>query len=101
MILCDLPYGTTRNKWDSVIPLDKLWKQYERIIKDRYCEMKEKGKISDTILKINGLDRVDSSKGYTIDNVVPCCAICNTAKNKMTQKEFKEWIKTVYENYVK
>ncbi len=34
MILCDLPYGTTRNKWDSVIPLDELWKQYERIIKD-------------------------------------------------------------------
>lgn len=34
MILCDLPYGTTQNKWDSVIPLNKLWKQYERIIKD-------------------------------------------------------------------
>ena len=34
MILCDLPYGTTRNKWDSVIPLDKLWEQYNRIIKD-------------------------------------------------------------------
>lgn len=34
MILCDLPYGTTRNKWDTVIPLDKLWEQYERIIKD-------------------------------------------------------------------
>lgn len=34
MILCDLPYGTTRNKWDSVIPLDKLWEQYEGIIKD-------------------------------------------------------------------
>lgn len=34
MILCDLPYGTTQNKWDSVIPLDKLWKQYNRIIKD-------------------------------------------------------------------
>lgn len=31
MILCDLPYGTTRNKWDSVIQLDKLWNQYERI----------------------------------------------------------------------
>lgn len=31
LILCDLPYGTTRNKWDSVIPLDKLWNQYERI----------------------------------------------------------------------
>ena len=34
MVLCDLPYGTTRNKWDSVIPLNKLWGQYERIIKD-------------------------------------------------------------------
>lgn len=34
MILCDLPYGTTRNKWDSIIPLDKLWCQYNRIIKD-------------------------------------------------------------------
>lgn len=33
MILCDLPYGTTQNKWDSVIPLDELWKQYKRIIK--------------------------------------------------------------------
>lgn len=34
MILCDLPYGTTQNKWDSVIPLDELWNHYERIIKD-------------------------------------------------------------------
>ena len=34
MILCDLPYGTTQNKWDSVIPLDSLWEQYKRIIKD-------------------------------------------------------------------
>ena len=34
MILCDLPYGTTDCKWDSIIPLDKLWEQYERIIKD-------------------------------------------------------------------
>ena len=34
MILCDLPYGTTRNKWDTVIDLDLLWSQYERINKD-------------------------------------------------------------------
>lgn len=34
MILCDLPYGTTQNKWDSVIPLEQLWEQYERIIKE-------------------------------------------------------------------
>ena len=34
MILCDLPYGTTRNKWDTVLPLDWLWDEYNRIIKD-------------------------------------------------------------------
>jgi site-specific DNA-methyltransferase (adenine-specific)/modification methylase len=34
MILCDLPYGTTQNHWDSIIPLDQLWKHYDRIIKD-------------------------------------------------------------------
>ena len=34
MILCDLPYGTTACKWDVVIPFDKLWEQYNRIIKD-------------------------------------------------------------------
>ena len=34
MILCDLPYGTTACKWDTVLPLDKLWEQYSRVIKD-------------------------------------------------------------------
>ena len=34
MVLCDLPYGTTQNKWDSVIPLGELWQQYRRIVKD-------------------------------------------------------------------
>ena len=35
MILCDLPYGTTACKWDSIIDLDLLWNQYKRIIKDK------------------------------------------------------------------
>lgn len=34
MILCDLPYGTTDCKWDTVIPFEPLWEQYKRIIKD-------------------------------------------------------------------
>jgi hypothetical protein len=34
MILCDLPYGTTKCSWDIIIPFDKLWEQYNRIIKD-------------------------------------------------------------------
>lgn len=34
MILCDLPYGTTSCKWDTIIPFEPLWEQYKRIIKD-------------------------------------------------------------------
>ncbi len=34
MILCDLPYGITACKWDTIIPFEPLWKQYNRIIKD-------------------------------------------------------------------
>lgn len=33
MILCDLPYGTTQNKWDSVLPFDQLWSEYWRVCK--------------------------------------------------------------------
>lgn len=34
MVLCDLPYGTTQNKWDTQIPLKPLWSEYKRVIKD-------------------------------------------------------------------
>ena len=71
MILCDLPYGVTKNEWDVVIPFERLWEQYDRIIKDtgaivlfgsqpftsimitsnlklfRYCLVWEKNKFSD------------------------------------------------------
>jgi site-specific DNA-methyltransferase (adenine-specific) len=71
MILCDLPYGMTKNAWDTVIPFDKLWEEYDRIIKEngaivlfgsqpftslmivsnlkhfRYCLVWEKNKFSD------------------------------------------------------
>lgn len=71
LILCDLPYGVTKNKWDVIIPFDELWAQYNRIIKTngaiilfgsqpfttmlissnmkyfRYCLVWEKNKFSD------------------------------------------------------
>ena len=34
MILCDLPYGTTQCRWDTIIPFEPLWEQYKRIIRD-------------------------------------------------------------------
>ena len=37
LILCDLPYGITAKDWDKILPMNKLWKEYERIIKDNGC----------------------------------------------------------------
>ncbi len=71
--------------------------EHSKKIEDRNCESKTKNKISDTILNINGIDRLDSSKGYIKDNVVTCCKHCNTAKNTMSVEEFMEWIKRIYE----
>lgn len=44
-----------------------------------------------------GIDRLDNSKGYTLNNSVPCCWTCNNAKKDMSYDEFKEWIIQVYE----
>jgi hypothetical protein len=48
----------------------------------------------------NGLDRIDNTKGYMIDNVVSCCKHCNIAKNTFTLKEFKDWIKRIYKKLI-
>lgn len=41
----------------------------------------------------NGLDRMDSSRGYTMDNCVPCCTRCNMIKRDMPYQEFVAWIR--------
>ncbi|WP_218936613.1 DNA-methyltransferase [Bacillus wiedmannii] len=72
MILCDLPYGTTRNKWDSIIPLDSLWEQYERIIKDNGAIIltaqtpfdKVLGASNLKLLKYEWIWRKDSGTGF-------------------------------------
>jgi len=46
----------------------------------------------------NGLDRVDNARGYEIDNVVPCCFVCNRAKGGLPQTEFLEWIVQAYKH---
>ncbi len=49
----------------------------------------------------NGIDRVDNSRGYTPDNIVPCCKICNRSKGNMSQQEFYTWIKRLSRHYKK
>jgi hypothetical protein len=46
----------------------------------------------------NGIDRWDNTKGYTMDNCVPCCEACNRAKHSKSQESFLMWMKSAY-NY--
>ncbi len=58
-----------------------------------------KGNFGDYVY--NGIDRIDSLLGYTVDNCVPCCGRCNEAKMSETQSDFKSWIEKVYNHFVK
>ena len=56
LVLCDLPYGTTRNKWDCIIPLDRLWEQYKRVIKDNGAIVLFAQTPFDKVLGVSNLD---------------------------------------------
>ena len=71
--------------------------EYSKEIEDRLNESKKQKRLSDHVLKCNGIDRIDSSKGYSVENSVACCKYCNTAKNTMSESEFYGWIRMVYE----
>ncbi|UVX70479.1 MAG: type II restriction endonuclease [Bacteriophage sp.] len=51
--------------------------------------------------KITGIDRIDPSKGYSMNNCVPCCKMCNIMKNKFSEEEFIDKVKSIYNNYIK
>jgi hypothetical protein len=59
-------------------------------------DIRDGREISKTVLKFNGIDRSDSSKGYWSNNVVTCCKYCNTAKNTMSEKDFYKFIQRIY-----
>lgn len=56
---------------------------------------------TDTIFLHNGIDRIDSSKTYDDDNIIPCCGICNRMKNKFSQDIFFDKIKKIYDKHLK
>ncbi len=45
--------------------------------------------------KYNGVDRIDNAIGYTKENCVPCCAICNNSKSTLSLKDWLEWIERI------
>ena len=50
--------------------------------------------------KVNGIDRKDSTKGYSIDNCVPCCPMCNKMKQTFTEEEFLNQIAKIYNKLI-
>lgn len=73
-----------RSRLERGIKMELDFDSFSKLINDPcdYC-----GKIN-----CRGIDRVDSSKSYTIENSVPCCKICNQMKNNMSLEEFMEHI---------
>ena len=78
---------------------DLTFDEFKKLVKSpcHYCG--SKGYISkghrdwSANVLVNGIDRLDSSKGYLYDNVVACCRVCNSAKSDMTYSDFMDWIK--------
>jgi len=48
-------------------------------------------------IRHNGVDRIDSQKGYVSGNVVPCCKYCNIAKSDYSTEDFLEWAERAYQ----
>lgn len=94
--------AANRRGYDFELTLD----EFEKIISDdcHYCGQEpnmvytgHSRKTTDiTEFKFNGVDRVDNTKGYTIENSVACCKICNNAKSTLTVEEFLDWILRIY-----
>lgn len=65
MILCDLPYGRTKNTWDELIDLEKLWIQYDRIIKENGAIILTAQTPFDKVLGASNIDnlRLDNCMG--------------------------------------
>lgn len=52
------------------------------------------------VIPYQGIDRIDSNRGYLKSNSIPCCARCNKAKNDMTYIQFANWITRVYKHFI-
>ena len=85
------------------------WDDFINITKSDcyYCGAAPKNKIGRTEKKrgngyyvYNGIDRMDNRKGYYLDNVVPCCRVCNRAKDVMGHDEFLNWVKSIYDHRI-
>lgn len=62
--------------------------------------MMTRGHINEPPFYYNGIDRIDSKIGYEFDNCVPCCNICNYMKNTLSNDEFLDKVKQIYNHLI-
>lgn len=92
----------SRRAKDKNIEFDLSIDKFKSLTEDicYYCKSTPAGKIDNKwhygYSVHNGIDRIDNTRGYTLDNCVTCCKRCNQAKNDMTKFEFYLWIEKVY-----
>jgi len=84
----EIPFEITREEFKELTKHDCF-----------YCGTSPNNKSSKSPLgeyTYNGLDRLDSTKGYTLNNVVPCCKKCNEAKMDLSPSDFYLWVEKAY-----
>jgi len=101
-------YGSYKRNAKARNYLFELTKEYVKKITKQNCfycgaepNQTIKNKFDNGDYIYNGIDRIDSLKGYTVDNVVPCCGRCNEAKMSESQQDFLSWVERVYNHSVK
>jgi hypothetical protein len=92
---------------DKGFEFDFSKEEFEKITKSNcfYCGRTpfqkappNSGREKESYYIYNGIDRIDSKKGYTKENSVPCCGQCNISKNNYLEEDFIEWIRITYLN---
>lgn len=66
------------------------------VIKDRFKKNNKQFSNPKIFLIYSGIDRKDNTKGYSLNNVLPCCKVCNAAKLDLTYEDFKNHIAKIY-----
>lgn len=101
--------GYIRNSNSKSIEFSLIKEEFKILTKQNchYCGVDPQQKINGNSKKsseesinwgeytYNGIDRKDNNNGYTIENCVPCCKICNMAKRSMSFEYFNDWIKRI------